>query len=81
MSKKSLNQFTDYTSDHPVGGCLGLIVAILLVIFLGPWIVMHAWYLIAVCMFGLPAMPYWTAFFGTWAVHILLQQVHSKSDD
>lgn len=81
MSKKSWNQFTDYTSEHPIGGCLGFIIVILLAIFLGPWVVMHAWTLIAVNMFGAPAMPYWTAFFGTWAVHILTQQIRGRSDD
>lgn len=61
--------------------CFALIVAIIIAIFLGPWIVMHAWYLIAVCMFGAPAMPYWTAFFGTWAIHVLTQQLRSTKSD
>jgi len=65
----------------PGASCFAVIVAIAIALFLGPWVVMHAWYLIAVCMFGLPAMPYWTAFFGTWAVHILFQQFHAKSND
>ena len=63
----------DYTENHPVGGCLGIIIVIAIVIFLGPWIVMHAWGLIAVEMFGLPAMSYWTAFWGVLAVHVLLE--------
>ena len=74
--KKS--QFID---EHPVGGCITVIIVLALAIFLGPWIVMHAWSLIAVGMFGAPAMSYWTAFWGTWAVHILTQQLRSKSDD
>lgn len=64
--KKS--QFID---EHPVGGCLTVIIVLALAIFLGPWIVMHAWSLIAVGMFGAPAMSYWAAFFGTWACAIL----------
>ena len=71
----------EYTNDHPVAGCLGFLVVLALVLFLGPWVVMHAWGLIAVGMFGAPAMPYWTAFFGTWAVHILLSRVSGKSGD
>lgn len=70
-----------YIEDHPVGGCLGLIIVIALVVFLGPWVVMHAWTLIAVNMFGAPAMSYWTAFFGTWAIHILTEQFRNKSND
>ena len=81
MSRKSWNQYTDFAEEHPVGGCLGLIVVILLAIFLGPWIVMHAWTLIAVDMFGAPAMSYWTAFFGTWAVHILTERIRSSKSD
>jgi len=55
-------------------GCGTLILALVLIaliIFGGPWIVMHAWMLIAVNMFGAPVMSYWTAFFGTWAMHII----------
>lgn len=55
-------------------GCGTVIAALLLialVVFGGPWIVMHAWTLIAVNMFGAPMMPYWTAFWGTLAMHII----------
>ena len=71
-------QFID---DHPVGGCITIIIVLVLAIFLGPWIVMHAWTLIAVNMFGAPAMSYWTAFFGTWAVHVLTQQFRSNKSE
>ena len=68
------------TKDDSLSGCFAIIVAIAIAIFLGPWVVMHAWWLIAVQMFGAPAMPYWTAFFGTWAVHILTQQITTKKN-
>ena len=71
----------DFMDDHPIGGCLGIIILVALVIFLGPWVVMHAWTLIAVNMFGAPVMPYWTAFFGTWAAHILLSRMSNKSSN
>lgn len=71
------NYIDDYTDSHPIGGCLGLILVIALVVFAGPWIVMHAWSLIAVGMFGAPAMSYWTAFWGTMAFHILFARTSS----
>lgn len=73
------NYIDDYTDDHPIAGCLGFLVLIAIILFLGPWVVMHAWSLIAVGMFGAPAMSYWTAFFGIWAVHILLSRMSNKS--
>lgn len=78
MKRTNPNQFIE---EHPVGGCFTVIVVVLLAIFFGPWVVMHAWSLIAVGMFGAPAMSYWTAFWGTWAVHILTQQLRGKSND
>ena len=72
---------SQFIEEHPVGGCITVIIVLALAIFLGPWIVMHAWSLIAVGMFGAPAMPYWTAFFGTWAVHILTQQFRSSKSE
>ena len=48
-----------------------VLVILALVIFGEPWVVMHAWGLIAVNMFGAPVMPYWTAFWGTLAVNTL----------
>ena len=48
---------------------LGLIV--LVVIFGAPWIVQIAWTAIAVQMFRAPALSYWAAFMGTWAMHII----------
>ena len=76
MSKLYKNDLFD---DHPVAGCFGFIVLLALVIFLGPWVVMHAWSLIAVGMFGLPAMPYWTAFWGTWAMHIIFSRTTTNT--
>ena len=57
------------------------LVVLLLFIFIGPWIVMHAWTLIAVNMFGAPAMGYWTAFWGTIAIHILFGKNSTKWND
>ena len=74
------NYIDSYTDDHPVAGCFGLLVAIALLLFVGPWIVMHAWTLIAVNMFGAPVMPYWTAFWGTCAAHIIFGKWSNKSD-
>lgn len=71
-------QFID---EHPTAGCLTAIVLVALAIFFGPWIVMHAWTLIAVNMFGAPAMSYWTAFFGTWAAHIIFSRMDVRKDD
>jgi len=53
------------------GTAIGALILIALVIFGGPWVVMHAWTLIAVNMFGAPVMSYWTAFWGTLAMHII----------
>jgi len=53
------------------GTAIGALILIVLVIFGGPWVVMHAWTLIAVNMFGAPVMSYWTAFWGTLAMHII----------
>ena len=64
-----------FINEHPVGGCLTVLIVLAIAIFLGPWIVMHAWTLIAVNMFGAPAMSYWTAFFGTWAAHIIFSRM------
>jgi len=74
------NYIDDYTDDHPVGGCIGVIILIFLFIFAGPWVVMHAWNLIVAGMFAGPTMPYWTAFFGTWAVHILFAKTISGTN-
>lgn len=71
----------DYTDDHPIAGCFGVLVAIALAIFLGPWIVMHAWNLIVVGMFAGPVMSYWTAFWCTLAVRVLFYGFSSKSND
>ncbi len=50
-----------------------------LIIFGGPWVVMHAWELIAVNMFGAPELSYCAAFFGTWAMHIIFNLRVNKS--
>lgn len=47
------------------------IVLVIAWIFLAPVIVAHAWALFAVGMFGAPAISYGTAFWVTWAIHIL----------
>ena len=71
----------DFMDEHPVGGCLGVIIVIALLIFAGPWVVMHAWNLIVAGMFAGPAITYWTAFWGTWAVHILFEKTISVKRD
>jgi len=60
---------------------LGLLILIAAIIFIGPWVVMTAWSMIAVDMFGLPALSYWAAFMGTWAVHIIFERMGSKRSD
>ena len=73
--KNKMKHYTDnFINEHPVGGCLGVIVLIALAIFLGPWIVMHAWNLIVAGMFAGPLISYWTAFWGVLAVHILFEK-------
>ena len=66
-----------------MGKAIGLIILIALVIFLGPWVVMTGWNMIAAGMFAAPVMSYWPAFFGTWALHIIFGGFRngSKSDN
>lgn len=63
------------------GTAVAVLILIALIIFGGPWVVMHAWTLIAVNMFGAPAMSYWTAFFGTWAIHVLTENFRIQKSD
>ena len=73
-------------NDNDNDGCAMTIFGILLMIgigvFLGPWIVMHAWNLIVAGMFAGPTIGYWAAFWGTLAVHCLFPVWggHSKSN-
>ena len=43
-------------------------------VFLAPLVVMHAWTLIAVNMFGAPVLTYWPAFWGMWALSIIFNR-------
>lgn len=63
------------------GKVIGVLILIALIIFVGPWVVMTAWNMIAAGMFGLPIMSYWAAFMGTWAMHIIFEQTRNKSGD
>lgn len=56
------------------------IIAILFFIvwlFIAPLIVVHAWTLIAVGMFGAPVLTYWPAFWGMWALSIIFKSVRN----
>ena len=55
-------------------GCLGVIILILIaaaIWFIQPLIIVKAWTMFAVGMFGLPMLDYWTAFWVNWAVGCL----------
>lgn len=58
---------------------IGILILIALVIFIGPWVVMTGWNMIAAGMFALPTMTYWPAFFGTWALHIIFERTGGRS--
>lgn len=60
-------------SDVGCGTIILLVLLIVAIIFCAPLVVMKAWELIAVVMFKAPAMSYWAAFFGTWAMHIIFR--------
>lgn len=65
--------FTSKTEDK-AAGCLLIFLVVLGVIgllFLGPAIVMWLWNWIAVDLFGVPVIGYWTAFGLQWLCHIL----------
>ena len=54
--------------------CLGIILIVLfaaVIWFIQPLIIVKAWTMFAVGMFGLPALNYWTAFWVNWAVGCL----------
>jgi len=54
--------------------CLGMILVILIaaaIWFIQPLIIVKAWTMFAVGMFGLPMLDYWTAFWVNWAVGCL----------
>lgn len=55
-------------------GCLGMILVILIaaaIWFIQPLIIVKAWTMFAVGMFGLPMLDYWTAFWVNWAIGCL----------
>lgn len=60
-------------SELGCGTVILLMLLIAAIIFCAPLVVMKAWELIAVVMFKAPAMSYWAAFFGTWAMHIIFR--------
>ena len=60
-----------------MGKIIGIVILVGLAIFIGPWIVMTGWNMIAAEMFGLPTLSYWPAFFGTLAMHILFSSFGS----
>ena len=59
-----------------------IIIGVIALLFLGPAITMWLWNWIAVDLFGLPVIGYWTAFGLQWLCHILFGHtvtVRSKS--
>ena len=54
------------------GGCLLVLIVLAAILFLEPLIIVHAWSLFAVGMFGLPVLEYWTAFWVNLAVGCLI---------
>ena len=56
-----------------IGGCLTLIVVVALQLFIPPLIVRHAWDLIAVQRFSLPAFTYWEVFWASLAIQLLFK--------
>lgn len=59
-----------------------IVIGIIALCFLGPAITMWLWNWIAVDLFGLPVIGYWTAFGLQWLCHILFGHtvtVRSKS--
>ena len=53
------------------GGCLIVLIVLAAMLFLEPLIIVHAWSLFAVGMFGLPVLEYWTAFWVNLAIGCL----------
>ena len=56
---------------------LGVLIALIIYLawlFIAPFIVVHAWTLIAVGMFGAPALTYWPAFWGMWALSVIFRR-------
>ena len=57
-----------------LAGCGGILVILLIaaaIWFIQPLIIVKAWTMFAVGMFGLPTLNYWTAFWVNWAVGCL----------
>ncbi len=61
-------------NDFGCGTWILICVLIVAIIFAGPAVVMTGWNMIIVDMFGGPAISYWTAFWGTWAFHIITER-------
>jgi hypothetical protein len=53
------------------GTIILILIGIIALCFLGPAITMWLWNWIAVDLFGLPVIGYWTAFGLQWLCHIL----------
>ncbi len=51
-----------------------LVLGVVALLFLGPAITMWLWNWIAVELFGLPVIGYWTAFGLQWLCHILFSR-------
>jgi hypothetical protein len=58
-----------------------IIVLLLALIFVQPLIVVHAWSLIAVGMFGAPALSYWAAFWGMLALELIFKDSGARKND
>lgn len=56
---------------------LGVLIALIIYLvwlFIAPFIVTHAWMLIAVNMFGAPVLTYWPSFWGMWALSVIFNR-------
>lgn len=68
--------------DIGCGAVILIIIGLIALIFIGPAITMWLWNWIAVDLFGLPVIGYWTAFGLQWLCRILFGHtvtVRSKS--
>ena len=75
--------FTSKTEDK-VAGCLLLFLValgVIALIFLGPAIVMWLWNWVAVDLFGVPVIGYWTAFGLQWLCTILFGRTRIIRED
>lgn len=79
-----MNRKAWYEKDDEIGcgPVILIIIGVLAILFLGPAITMWLWNWIAVSLFGLPTIGYWTAFGLQWLCHILFGHtvtIRSKS--